>query len=87
VQIRGSIPLFWSSPVNLQYHPPVRLGEDDSLNSAALQQHALQLAQHYGSSPRSLVFVNLVDKSKDQVSKEFVWHVTLVVEVHCAEPL
>jgi hypothetical protein len=46
----------------------VRLGEDDSLNGAALQQHALQLAQHYGSSPRSLVFVNLVDKSQDQVS-------------------
>lgn len=66
VQIRGSIPLFWSSPVNLHYTPPVRLWQNDTRTAEALRLHALELADLYGAGPRSLVFVNLIDKKKDQ---------------------
>jgi hypothetical protein len=65
IQIRGSIPLFWSSPVNLRYHPPVHLKDGDGENVAALTRHVENLASHYGSG-FNLVFVNLVDKKKTQ---------------------
>ena len=66
VQIRGSIPLFWSSPVNLSYHPPVKIGEDDHENAVALRRHAEALAGSYSGNKGSIVFVNLIDKKKDQ---------------------
>ncbi|CAM9886247.1 unnamed protein product, partial [Phaeothamnion confervicola] len=76
VQVRGSIPLFWSSPVNLKYHPPVRIGDDAARTAAALRLHALALLGRYGGGYNDfgghsdgrggVVLVNLVDKKSDQ---------------------
>ncbi|CAM9830989.1 unnamed protein product [Chrysoparadoxa australica] len=65
-QTRGSIPLYWSSPVNLKYTPPVIIPEesDDDAAVEALRKHVLSLQQSYGEN--GVVFVNLVEKKKDQ---------------------
>lgn len=37
VQIRGSIPVLWSSPTNLRYHPKVRIDPDQNASLRALR--------------------------------------------------
>lgn len=37
VQIRGSIPVLWSSPTNLRYHPKVRIDPDEEASLRALR--------------------------------------------------
>ncbi|CAN0284612.1 unnamed protein product [Discosporangium mesarthrocarpum] len=83
VQIRGSIPVFWSSPTNLQYHPPVKIHDDEEASLQALRLHAEDLVSRYGPLPGTrgragaearegagkgggVMFINLVDKKKDQ---------------------
>jgi phosphatidylinositol 4-phosphatase len=64
VQIRGSIPLFWSSPANLQYTPPVTIERTLLENSVALARHARELVAVYGQGP--IACVNLIDMKGDQ---------------------
>uniref|UniRef100_A0A7S2WKG3 SAC domain-containing protein n=1 Tax=Rhizochromulina marina TaxID=1034831 RepID=A0A7S2WKG3_9STRA len=62
VQIRGSVPLFWGHPAHLKYRPPLRLDTDQERHRLALEKHISALRQLYGS----IVFVNLIDKTKEQ---------------------
>lgn len=64
VQIRGSIPLKWSSPADvINYNPPVRLGVDPIAHAKSLRAHLVELWRLYGSS---IIFVNLIDKIDHQ---------------------
>ncbi|KAF4317462.1 hypothetical protein BBO99_00005341 [Phytophthora kernoviae] len=63
VQIRGSIPVFWSSPVTMKYAPKVYLAGDVEKDVAAFQKHSYQLMSLYGR----VLFVNLIDKKKEQL--------------------
>ncbi|CAN0466117.1 unnamed protein product, partial [Ectocarpus sp. 12 AP-2014] len=66
VQIRGSIPVFWSSPTNLRYHPKVRIDPNQEASLRALRRHSEDLIRLYGKNGGGIVFVNLVDKKKEQ---------------------
>ncbi|CAM9458190.1 unnamed protein product, partial [Scytosiphon promiscuus] len=66
VQIRGSIPVLWSSPTNLRYHPKVRIDPDQEASLRALRRHSEDLIRLYGKNGGGVVFVNLVDKKKEQ---------------------
>ncbi len=63
VQIRGSIPLFWHSPVCLKYTPRVYFG-DPAKGQVAAKKHVEELVSVYG--PEGVVFVNLVNMKKDE---------------------
>ncbi|ETL35557.1 hypothetical protein L916_12328 [Phytophthora nicotianae] len=63
VQIRGSIPVFWSSPVTMKYAPKVYQAGDVERDVAAFQKHAYELMSLYGR----VLFVNLIDKKKEQL--------------------
>ncbi|KAE9037472.1 hypothetical protein PR003_g9376 [Phytophthora rubi] len=63
VQIRGSIPVFWSSPVTMKYAPKVYQAGDAEWDVAAFQKHAYELMSLYGR----VLFVNLIDKKKEQL--------------------
>ncbi|CAM9604823.1 unnamed protein product, partial [Hapterophycus canaliculatus] len=66
VQIRGSIPVLWSSPTNLRYHPKVRIDPDQEASLRALRRHSEDLIRLYGKGGGGIVFVNLVDKKNEQ---------------------
>ncbi|CAM9984988.1 unnamed protein product, partial [Ectocarpus sp. 12 AP-2014] len=66
VQIRGSIPVFWSSPTNLRYHPKVRIDPNQEASLRALRRHSEDLIRLYGKNGGGVVFINLVDKKKEQ---------------------
>ncbi|CAH0493032.1 unnamed protein product [Peronospora farinosa] len=63
VQIRGSIPVFWSSPATMKYAPKVYQGGDMKRDVAAFQKHAYELMSLYGR----VLLVNLIDKKKEQL--------------------
>jgi hypothetical protein len=63
VQIRGSIPVFWSSPVTMKYAPKVYHAGDAERDVAAFQKHAYELMSLYGR----VLFVTLIDKKKEQL--------------------
>jgi hypothetical protein len=63
VQIRGSIPIFWSSPVSMKYAPQVFHRGHGEKDVEAYQRHAYELMQLYGR----VVIVNLIDKKKEQL--------------------
>ncbi|KAJ8523873.1 hypothetical protein ON010_g17245 [Phytophthora cinnamomi] len=63
VQIRGSIPVFWSSPVTMKYAPKVYQAGDVERDVSAFQKHAYELMSLYGR----VLFVNLIDKKKEQL--------------------
>ncbi|CAI5741233.1 unnamed protein product [Hyaloperonospora brassicae] len=63
VQIRGSIPVFWSSPASMKYAPEVYQAIDKDRDVAAFQKHAYELMSLYGR----VLFVNLIDKKKEQL--------------------
>lgn len=61
VQIRGSIPLYWSQYVDMRYTPRVKLGGSEEGSRAAFARHMEQLAL-YGTT----LCVNLIDKKGQQ---------------------
>lgn len=63
VQIRGSIPLYWSSPVTMKYAPKVYQANNPEKDVAAFQKHAYELMKLYGR----VLIVNLIDKKKEQL--------------------
>lgn len=70
VQIRGSIPLFWSQQPNLKYKPKPRIAEGQRTESvAAFERHFKELGELYGS----VIAVNLVDQkgSEFELEKEY----------------
>ena len=68
VQVRGSIPAKWCSPVHMKYDPVVYIDEDRALSVDWAERHFRELSEMYsdnfGSS--SIICVNLVDNKKDQ---------------------
>jgi hypothetical protein len=64
IQIRGSIPLRWSSPADVKtYRPKVRIGTDPTAQAEAIRKHLVEQQDHYGCG---VIFCNLVDKKSDQ---------------------
>jgi hypothetical protein len=93
VQVRGSIPLRWSSPADIKtYRPRVRIGTDPVAQARALKLHLLEQLSIYSledvgdRSPdiANIVFVNLVDKKSDQgrLGKTFDSVLQAVVDVY-----
>jgi len=79
VQVRGSIPLLWSSPVCMKYEPAVYIDNErikDSIDFAT--KHTDLLCELYSdnSNPRKsgVTFVNLIDKKKDQQRLGLAFH-------------
>lgn len=69
VQIRGSIPVHWSSPVTMKYDPVVYIEEDRSEASRTVDwahKHISELVTQYADAKGSIIFINLVDQKKDQ---------------------
>jgi hypothetical protein len=68
IQIRGSIPLSWWSPVSMRYDPAVHIDEDRSKSVFRAEKHVADIISTFGkSSDRfDILLVNLVDNKKDQ---------------------
>lgn len=68
VQIRGSIPLKWSSPVLMKYDPKVYIDPDRTRSVEWAEKHVTDvLSKYVDEDGRSgIVFINLVDNKKDQ---------------------
>lgn len=73
VQTRGSLPLFWSSPTDVKtYRPRVQIGVDPVAQATALLAHLRDYRLRYtleekrSDASTSILFVNLIDKKKDQ---------------------
>jgi hypothetical protein len=68
VQIRGSIPLHWASPVLMKYDPIVYINPNRSRSIEYAEKHVADIARQYvdNTNQTSVVFINLVDNKKDQ---------------------
>lgn len=53
VQIRGSIPLYWASPVHMKYAPRVHIDGDMSKSAKACSRHVNELLSLYGDNTPS----------------------------------
>jgi len=58
VQVRGSIPIFWSQP-GLKYRPPPRIDKTEGENQMAFSKHFLEQIDMYGP----VTCVSLVDRN------------------------
>jgi len=58
MQIRGSIPIFWSQP-GLKYRPPPRIDRNETENQTAFSKHFLEQIEMYGP----VTCVSLVDRN------------------------
>ena len=70
VQIRGSIPLLWSSPVHCKYDPVVHIDGDSAKSVKFAGEHVNQIFAEYADNAgrSSLTCINLIDNKphKDQ---------------------
>ena len=69
VQIRGSIPVHWSSPVHMKYDPVVQINEDRNYSVDCCEKHVNSLVNVYSDNDincNSILFLNLIDSKKDQ---------------------
>lgn len=68
VQVRGSIPLKWSSPVLMKYEPNVYIDSDTRASHDAAERHFNELVDNYCDKNGSaeVVCINLIDDKKDQ---------------------
>lgn len=68
VQIRGSIPFQWGSPVLMKYEPTVFISSNRAKNVELAQKHVTDITSHYSdnSGSSSVLFINLIDNKKDQ---------------------
>ena len=68
VQIRGSIPIVWSSPVHLKYDPVVYIDQDRSNSIDHCERHITEMLSTYADphNKSSLCIINLIDNKKDQ---------------------
>jgi hypothetical protein len=89
VQIRGSIPVKWSSPVHMRYDPVVFIDENRALSTEWSEKHVTNILEDYSdcSGNSSVIFINLVDNKKDQgklgtIFKEVIDEVRSRVQPH-----
>ncbi|CAH8621923.1 unnamed protein product [Dicrocoelium dendriticum] len=77
LQIRGSVPLFWSQ-TSLKYRPPINLNEDGQRSQSACLKHWNKLL----SSFDRVVIVNLLDcgrkRSEDPLFEAYIRHLLLL---------
>jgi hypothetical protein len=68
VQIRGSIPLLWSSPVHMKYAPEVFISPNTAKSIDCCERHIKDVTGLYSdeNSKLDLLFINLVDNKKEQ---------------------
>ena len=66
MQIRGSIPLFWSQKVNLKYKPRAAISQTKQ-SSAAFHQHAEMMLKRYNR----VTMINLVDQKGNELELAF----------------
>jgi SacI homology domain len=64
VQIRGSIPLFWSQPETWKLKPSIVPADNLEINARALKSHLVDLYESY--KLKKVYFVNLIDKKGGQ---------------------
>mmetsp|Transcript_11327 Transcript_11327/g.39465 ORF Transcript_11327/g.39465 Transcript_11327/m.39465 type:complete len:612 (-) Transcript_11327:58-1893(-) len=64
VQIRGSIPLYWTQYVYMIYMPKIKFPASDEVSQAAFNKHAADCVQRYGR----VTCVNLIDQKTDQLA-------------------
>ena len=68
VQIRGSIPVYWWSPVHMKYAPKVNIHDNQLKSIESCEKHVVEVlhdyADHNGKS--GITFVNLIDGKKEQ---------------------
>lgn len=62
VQIRGSIPLYWSQLPSLKYTPSIQLEKNESSNEASMKLHFKRVVKRYGS----VQCINMIDKKGSQ---------------------
>ncbi len=78
VQVRGSIPVVWTSPVTMKYEPPVHISEDKNASIQYAEKHVTDLRNQYADNSSnvstSVIFVNLVDNKKDQGKLGAAYH-------------
>lgn len=58
LQIRGSIPIFWTQNPTLKYTPPVKVSENENSHYRSFKLHMTSLLKKY----EKIVCINLVDK-------------------------
>ena len=58
LQVRGSVPIFWSQIPNLKYLPPCEVGSNDNVHYRAFKLHFGKLLRKH----EKMTCVNLVDK-------------------------
>ena len=68
VQIRGSIPIIWKSPVHMKYAPVVSIVDNTVKNVELCEKHIVEILREYtGENGRTgIIFVNLIDNKKEQ---------------------
>jgi hypothetical protein len=68
VQIRGSIPVQWSSTVHMRYDPAVIISDDIIKTTKWSESHANDICNIYSDNVgcSGIVYINLVDNKKDQ---------------------
>jgi hypothetical protein len=62
LQLRGSIPLFWTQMPNLQLNPTILFESENRDNYNAFEKHTQSITKDYGK----IVYINLIDKKGDQ---------------------
>ena len=75
VQVRGSVPIYWSQS-GIKYRPPLVLEHDETTNQKAFERHMQDQLLHY----KKVALVNLVDQTgKEKIlHDEFLKHVVLL---------
>jgi phosphatidylinositol 4-phosphatase len=73
VQIRGSIPVLWASPVHMKWDPVVCIEEDRTKSAEYCHKHILDMNHDCCAADNTtsghlnqIIFVNLIDNKKDQ---------------------
>lgn len=64
VQVRGSIPLFWSQMPTLKYTPKIELEKNEQSNENAMKLHFKRITKKYNL----IQCINLIDKKGSQLS-------------------
>lgn len=68
VQVRGSIPLVWSSPCTLKYDPVITISPDESTTTSYCEDHFRSLSDSYCFDKNCIIYcLNLIDKKRDQL--------------------
>lgn len=68
VEVRGSIPLKWISPVHMRYDPAVFIDSDNNKSIECATKHMRELMDKYSDNNNNstLILINLIDNKKDQ---------------------